>query len=78
MAETADDYHHGEMDVHEQVHTYHAFLGMTKWFCLALAVTLVFFITLFSTEVGLPGSAVSALVLMVIGIVALRSKPKPH
>lgn len=78
MAETADDYHHGEMDIHEQVHTYHAFLGMTKWFCLALAVTLVFFIVLFSTKVGFLGSAASAVVLLAIGVFALRSKPKPH
>ena len=78
MADAADDHHHGEMDIHEQVHTYRAFLDITKWFCLVLAVTLVFFIMLFSTGVGFLGSAASAFILLVIGVVALSSKPKPH
>lgn len=78
MAETADDYQHGEMDIHEQVHTYHAFLGMTKWFCLALAVAIVFLVVLFSTKVGFLGAAASAVVLLVLGIFALRGKSKPH
>jgi hypothetical protein len=42
MANPASDYHRGEMDIHEQVSTFHAFIGMSKWFCLALASVLVF------------------------------------
>ena len=78
MADTADDHQHGEMDIHEQVHTYHAFLGMTKWFCLALAVTLVFLVVLTSTKVGFVGAAASAVVLLAIGVFALSGKSKPH
>ena len=78
MAETAGDYHRGEMDIHEQVSTYHAFLGISKWFSLALAVTLVFFVLLFTTGVGFLGAAASAFVLLVLGVLFLREKRKPH
>jgi hypothetical protein len=78
MADMADDHHHGEMDIHEQVSTYHAFLSFAKWGCLAMAVALVFLIVMFSTDAGFLASAVSAVVLLAIGIFFLREKPKPH
>lgn len=72
MANPASDYHRGEMDIHEQVSTFHAFLGMSKWFCLALATALVFVIILFCTKAGFLPAAISAVVLLVIGLFALR------
>lgn len=75
MAEPAGDYHRGEMDIHEQSSTYTAFLGMTKWGCLALAVGLVFFIMLFCTKAGFLGAAAAAFILLVVGIVAFTMKP---
>lgn len=77
MAEPASDYHRGEMDIHEQVSTFHAFIGMTKWGCLALASALVFVIMLFCTKVGFLPAAISGLVLLVIGIFALRERRAP-
>ena len=79
MAGPASDYHRGEMDIHEQTRTYHSFLVLTKWGSLALMVGLLFFSLLFAVGVGFIGAAVSALVLLVAGIVLLREKRKaPH
>ena len=38
MAEPAGDYTRGEMDIQEQVSTYEAFLTLSKWGSLVLAV----------------------------------------
>ena len=76
MAGPAGDYHRGEMDIQEQVSTYKAFLALSKWGSLVLAVGILFFALLFSTETGFVGSFVAAAVLLVVGFVLLRSKPK--
>jgi hypothetical protein len=76
MAGPAGDYHRGEMDIHEQVSTYRAFLMLAKWGSLVMAVGILFFALLFSTETGIVGSFVSAVVLLAVGFVLLRSKPK--
>jgi hypothetical protein len=78
MAEQADDYHRGEMDIQDHVKTYHAFLAMAKWFSLVLAVSILFLVVLFSTEAGFLGAAGAAVVVLVLGIFFLREKPKPH
>ncbi|MDO9336840.1 MAG: aa3-type cytochrome c oxidase subunit IV [Caulobacter sp.] len=70
----ADDYHRGEMDIHEQVSTYHAVMGMTKWGSLALAVAILALVLWFCTPAGFIGGLVPALVLLVVGIVVLRDK----
>jgi hypothetical protein len=75
MAGPAGDYHRGEMDVSEQVSTYKAFLTLAKWGSLILAVGILFFALLFAAAVGFLGSAASAVVLLVIGFLLLRSKP---
>ena len=74
MAKPAADYHHGDMDIHEQQTTFHAFLGLTKWGSLALAVTLVTLVLWFCTKVGFLGAAVTGVVLLAIGVFALRDK----
>ena len=76
MAGPAGDYHRGEMDIQEQVSTYHAFLNLSKWGSLVMAVGILFFAMLFSTEAGFIASAAAAFVVLVVGFVLLRSKPK--
>lgn len=78
MAGKASDYHHGDMDIHEQQRTFHSFLVMLKWGSLAVAVGVLFFSLLFAVKVGFIGSAVSALVVMILGIVLLRDKKPAH
>lgn len=76
MAESASDYHHGDMNITEQVRTFHFFNGLTKWGSLVLA-TLITLLTLwFCTGAGFGGAAVSAIVLFVLGVVFLRDKPQ--
>ena len=76
MAEPAGDYHRGEMDVSEQAATYAAFLTLSKWGSLVLAVGVLFFTMLFSTQAGFIGSAAAAFIVLVVGILLLRAKPK--
>ena len=75
MAGQAEDYQRGEMDIHEQSSTYVGFLGWSKWGSLILAVGLVFFTLLFCTKAGFIGAAVSAGVMLVLGVVAFTAKP---
>jgi len=72
----ASEYHRGEMDISEQVATFHLFNGMTKWGSLALAALLTLLVLWFCTPAGFLAGFVSAAVLVVIGVVALREKPE--
>jgi Bacterial aa3 type cytochrome c oxidase subunit IV len=74
----ASEYHHGEMDIQEQVSTFHAFGLMTKWGSLALAAGLLFFTLWFCTPAGFVGGFISAAVVAVIGILVLREKKAAH
>ena len=74
MAGPASDYTRGEMDIAEQRATFDLVMGMTKWGSLALAAFL-FFVTLwFCTDTGFVGSAIAGVVVLALGIVALRDK----
>ena len=73
MDTTGSDYHHGEMNVSEQAATYKMFGGLTKWASLALAVLLTLGVLWFCTGAGLMAGAISALVLLVLGVVFLRT-----
>lgn len=75
MAGPASDYHRGEMDIQEQVATYDLIMGFTKWGSLLLAAFLVWAVLLFCTKTGFMGASASAVVLLVLGVVALRKKP---
>ena len=75
MAGPASDYHHGDMDIHEQVATFPLVMGMTKWGSLALAALLLLLVLWFCTPTGFLGAFVSAAVVLAIGIVVLRSRP---
>lgn len=71
----ASEYHRGDMDIHEQVSTYHLFGALTKWGSLALAALLVLLVMWFCTPAGFLSGLVAAIVLLVVGIVVLRDKP---
>ena len=75
MAKPAADYHRGEMEIHEQASTYHAFLGLSKWGSLALAAVLVALIVGLCTKAGLMTGIVVGVVIAIIGYFALRAKP---
>jgi predicted anti-sigma-YlaC factor YlaD len=75
MAEHDSEYHHGQMDVRAQQSTFHLFNGLTKWGSLHLAVLLVFLVLWFCTKAGFLGALVTAVVVMVLGILLLREKP---
>jgi len=77
MAESASDYHRGEMDVHAQQDTFTGFVKMTKWGSLAIATSVLFFVVLFCTPAGFIAAAISAIVLGGLGIVFLREKSGP-
>ncbi len=75
MAGPASDYHRGEMDVSEQVSTFHLIMGMTKWGSLILAAFLLFIVIWFCTTAGFVSGFISGGLLLVLGIFFLRSKP---
>ena len=75
MAEPAADYHRGEMDIAEQKATFQGFITLSKWGSLVIAVGVLFFAMLFCTEAGLFQAGLAALVVLVVGVLALR-QPK--
>ncbi|MGE5500884.1 MAG: aa3-type cytochrome c oxidase subunit IV [Ignavibacteriales bacterium] len=68
------DYHRGDMDIHEQAHTYHLFGKLAKWGSLASAVAILFLTLWFCTNAGVIGSLVSAVVVAAIGVLVLRER----
>ncbi|WP_296599334.1 aa3-type cytochrome c oxidase subunit IV [Phenylobacterium sp.] len=74
MAGASSDYQRGGMDIAEQTSTYHLVMGMTKWGSLVIAAGILFFTLLFCTHTGFLGSAASAFVMLVIGVLVLREK----
>ena len=65
--------HHGDQDIREQRSTYAFFMGLTKWGSLAIGVLLLFLVIWFCTPAGFGPALGAALVLLVAGIVGLRS-----
>jgi energy-converting hydrogenase Eha subunit B len=78
MAEQASDYHRGEMDIQEQVSTYNLIMGITKWGSLALVAFLVWAVLWFCTDSGFMGATISAIVVTVLGVLALRERKTGH
>jgi membrane protein implicated in regulation of membrane protease activity len=76
MAGDHSDYQRGDMDIAEQTATFHLVMGLTKWGSLAIAAGVLFFTLLFCTQTGFLGSAAFTLVLIVAGVLMLRSKPE--
>jgi len=75
MAEAAHEHHTGDQDISEQVATFHLFNGLTKWGSLAIAVVLTMAILWFCTKAGFFAGLIAGVVILVVGIVFLRSKP---
>ncbi|MBV8594033.1 MAG: aa3-type cytochrome c oxidase subunit IV [Caulobacteraceae bacterium] len=78
MAETASDYHHGDQPVAEQVRTYQAFGALTKYACLALAAVILLGALWFCVGVGFFGGLIPAVIVVVAGVVFLRSPRDQH
>lgn len=74
MADDASNYHHGDMDIHEQVSTFHFVMGLTKWGSLALAALLTLLVLWFCTGAGFLSGAIAAIVIVAIGVFVLREK----
>lgn len=72
MAGASSDYQRGNMDIAEQTATFNLVMGLTKWGSLYISSTLFFFILLFCTHTGFAGSAISAVVMAVLGTLLLR------
>ncbi len=75
MAEHASDYTRGEMDIEAHKASFHAFVLMSKWGSLSIAVGLLFFAMWFCTQAGVLAAFVSAAVVAVVGTLILREKP---
>ena len=78
MAGQASEFHHGEMDTHAQRATFKAVMTGTKWASLVLAVGVLFFVMWFCTTAGFGAAFISAFVLAVVGVFALRARPSAH
>ncbi|MEO8115086.1 MAG: aa3-type cytochrome c oxidase subunit IV [Phenylobacterium sp.] len=68
----ASPYHRGDMDISEQVSTFHLVMNLTKWGSLHLAALLIFLVLWFCTPTGFVGALVAGVVVMGLGIVLLR------
>jgi hypothetical protein len=72
MAGQASEYHRGEMDIHEQVATFHLIMNITKWGSLLIAAGLLFLVLWFCTPAGFLAGLISGGVVLALGIVLLR------
>lgn len=72
MAKPASPYKRGEMNIQEQVSTFHLVMGLTKWGSLGLAALLLFLVMWFCTTAGFLAGAVTAAVVLTLGALLLR------
>jgi len=72
----AHAYEHGSMEINEQSSTYALFITLAKWSSLAVAATLLFLILWFQPGGSFFAALLGAVVLAVLGVVALRRKPQ--
>jgi hypothetical protein len=78
MAGPAGDYHHGDMDIHEQAATFKSVMSGTKWGSLAVAVSVLLLTLWFCTDAGFFGGLIPAVIVTAIGVYALRDRPAAH
>jgi len=78
MAEHGSDYHHGQMDIHEQESSFQLFVGMTKWGSVFLAALLLFLTLWFCTKTGFLGALVSGVAVTAVGVLLLRDNSDAH
>jgi hypothetical protein len=72
----ASDHTRGEMDIAEQVSTFELFNNMTKWGSLFIGSLLMFLALWFCTGAGFMGAAITAAVMIALGVFFLRDKPE--
>jgi hypothetical protein len=77
MSEAVHEHHPGDQDIAEQVSTFRVFGKMMKWGSLTLAVLLVMLVLWFCVSAGFFAGAGAGIVLTVVGVTFLRSKPTP-
>ena len=77
-ADAHDDYVRGSQEISEQTSTFSLFMGLAKWGSLLTAVTLVFLVLWFQPGGSFVAGAISAFVVLAVGVFALRSKKKAH
>jgi hypothetical protein len=75
MAGQPTEYHHGDMDIHAQQMTFHHVMIASKWASLAIAAGVLFLTLWFCTTAGFLTALGSAIVLVAVGIFALRERP---
>jgi hypothetical protein len=75
MAEHASDHTHGQMDIHQNQASFDIFVRMTKWGSLAVAVIVLYATLAFCTETGWAAAIIPALILLLLGVIFLKSKP---
>jgi len=78
MAGPASDYHHGDQDIHAQQATFHHVMVATKWSIVALAAGIAFLTLWFCTSAGFINALITGIIIVVVGIVALRERPSAH
>ncbi|HEX8232434.1 MAG TPA: aa3-type cytochrome c oxidase subunit IV [Caulobacteraceae bacterium] len=72
-----EEYHRGEMDIHQHELTFRGVMRLTKWACLIIAVMVLFFSMWLAAGAGFFGSLIAAVVVLALGIFLLRSRPRP-
>jgi hypothetical protein len=73
----SDSYDRGSQEISEQESTFSAFMGMSKWGSLIIAVLLVFLTLWFQPGGSLMTALITAVVLSAGGYFMLKS-PKKH
>ena len=73
-ADAHDDYVRGSQEISEQEDTFSLFMGLAKWGSLLTAVALLFLVLWFQPGGSFIFGAIAALVLLVVGVFALRKK----
>ncbi|WP_255567840.1 aa3-type cytochrome c oxidase subunit IV [Brevundimonas sp. PAMC22021] len=72
----AQAYVHGSMPLNEQHATYGLFMNLTKWGSLGVAALVLFLTLWFHPGGNLIAAVICAAVLIVAGIIALKTKPE--
>ena len=75
MAHASEEYHRGEMEITEQKASYALFGALAKWGSLAVGVVLLMLTLWFCVGADFFGGLIPGAILLVLGVVFLRSKP---
>jgi thiamine transporter ThiT len=78
MSEAVHEYTQGDQEITEQLATFSLFGKMMKWGSLSVAVLVVMLVLWFCVQAGFIAGAAAGIVLAVVGVYFLRSKPAPE